>query len=49
MSSLDLTVFVKPKQVLECKYFIYLPSLVANSHLAVMCKCPDYVQREIEP
>ena len=34
MSILDLTVSVKPKKVLEWKYFIYLPSLV--------CKQPNY-------
>ena len=28
MLILDLTVSVKPKKVLEWKYFIYLPSLV---------------------
>ena len=41
MLILDLTVSVKPKKVLEWKYFIYLPSLV--------CKQPngsyDYMSR----
>ena len=41
----DLTVSVKPKKVLEWKYFI-LPSI---SQMAAMSKCPDYMWRELEP
>ena len=50
MLILDLTVSVKPKKVLEWKYFI-LPSIfsLVNSQMAAMSKCPDYVWREIEP
>ena len=51
MLILDLTVSVKPKKVLEWKYFI-LPSIFSyfvNSQMAAMSKCPDYVWREIEP
>ena len=47
MLILGLTVSVKPKKVLEWKYFIYLPSL--NSQMTAMSKCPDYKWREIEP
>ena len=50
MLILGLTVSVKPKKVLEWKYFIYLPSLVRKQQqMAAMSKCPDYVWRKIEP
>ena len=50
MLILGLTVSVKPKKVLEWKYFIYLPSLVRKQQqMAAMSKCPDYVWRRIEP
>ena len=43
MLILDLTVSVKPKKVLEWKYFIYLPSLVRKQpndkclNVQIMC------------
>ena len=51
MLILGLTVTVKPKKVLEWKYFIYLSSLVRKQQQmqAAMSKCPDYVWRKIEP
>ena len=50
MLILDFTVSVKPRKVLEWKYFIHLPSLVCKQqNQAAMSKCPDYVWREIEP
>ena len=51
MLILDLTVSVKPKKVLEWKYFslFYLPSLVCKQPNGSYVKCPDYVWHEIEP
>ena len=50
MLILGLTVSVKPKKVLEWKYFIYLPSLVRKQQqMAAMSKCPVYVWCKIEP
>ena len=37
MLILDLTVSVKPKKVLEWKYFIYLPSLVRKQQQMQLC------------
>ena len=52
MIILDLTVSVKPKEVLEWigNTLFYLPSLICKQpNGSYVYKCPDYVWREIEP
>ena len=43
MLILDLTVSVKPKKVLEWKYFILPSILFVNSQMIAMSKCLDSV------